>query len=171
MVMPFFRIFEQPSPQRHYIDRTLRQMLYLARNAKAAGIKPPYTLGLVIDEDEDGEFQITQYGNIFIDDTGFNLLETKLPNTRQKYDAKEGEYIVEFELPGVQKEKIDVDIKEKELKITAAGSDSNQYEKTITFPKQIDPSTAKAKYENGILTLRVKPKEPEKPKVVKVNIE
>jgi len=163
-------MFDMPSAERVQIDRTLSHLVNVARKAKAAGRKTPYVIGLVVDEDEEGELQISQFGNLFIDDSGFNLLEKRMPYTVQEYDEKEGEFVIRFEMPGIPKESISLDVKDKDVRVTG-GTGDDSYEKLLSFARPLDTASARARFDSGILTLRIKPREPEKPKVVKVQVE
>lgn len=87
---------------------------------------------------------------------------------------KDAAYEVAVDLPGVDKDKIDVSIDDNQVSIQAdvereihkgAGAElySERYSgravRSFSLPQAVDPATAKAKYENGVLTLTL-PKKP-----------
>lgn len=89
----------------------------------------------------------------------FSLEETKLA------------YIVRVDLPGVDKEKINIELKNNllsisgEKKIVREGSSSDKFyisessygafKRTITLPKDIDDSNLNAQYDKGVLKITV----------------
>ncbi len=97
---------------------------------------------------------------------------------------KNGEVTVITEMPGLNKEDIDVKLTENTLEIKAKKKIEKEEEKgnyrvrerrhvgfyrKITLPEKVDPSTAKATYENGILKITLTKKEI--PKKFKIKIE
>ena len=82
---------------------------------------------------------------------------------------KDDSYVIEIDLPGMNKEDIKVEIEENT--VTISGERSNEgrenrissrmfgaFKKTITLPEAADIQTMIAKYENGVLTLIVNKK-------------
>ena len=63
---------------------------------------------------------------------------------------EEKEVMVIAELPGVEKEKIDVRATETTLAISAE-SPYGKYRKELDLPAQVDPKSARASYKNGVL--------------------
>jgi HSP20 family protein len=67
----------------------------------------------------------------------------------------EGEIIlVVVELPGVEEEEIEVEVKDDLLSLSTKGR--RKYLKEMLLPHLVDPATVTTKYKNGILELRVK---------------
>lgn len=86
-----------------------------------------------------------------------------------RIEVREGEMVVTFDLPGVEKEDISLSATEDELSIEAkmkrpiwlmvGGSfqkrvQFERYAKKINLPVKVDPDQAKAKVRNGLLTTR-----------------
>ena len=98
---------------------------------------------------------------------------------------RDDEYVVRAELPGMKKEDIDVSMTESTLTIKGERKASEEaekasyqlcercygsFERSITFPTDVDASKVMASYDNGILELRI-PKVPEaKPKKVEISV-
>ncbi len=98
------------------------------------------------------------------------------------YDIKETDksYVVTFDIPGMDKAKINVEIKDGVLLISgerASESKESQgnkfyrqersfgyFSRAIPLPKNTKSDTVQAKYDNGVLTVMVDKKEPLKPK-------
>jgi HSP20 family protein len=98
------------------------------------------------------------------------------------YDRKD-EIVVKAELPGVEKEDIDLTISENSLTIKAESKKDEEvkeedyysreihygtYTRTLTLPAEVDSSKAKATFKNGILEIVLPKKEEAKPKEIKV---
>ena len=81
------------------------------------------------------------------------------------------ELIITAELPGMNKKDIDVEVTEKGVEIRAQkkeerkrrtkggeefSSSSIGFYKALSLPVEVDPKTAKASYNNGILEIKVK---------------
>ncbi len=80
----------------------------------------------------------------------------------------EGDYLtITFELPGVSKEDIETDLTEDSLTVSAE-LPNRKYYKRLSLPAEVDPETAKATFNNGILSVRVKKKEGAKGKRLKI---
>ncbi len=65
----------------------------------------------------------------------------------------EKEFKVVGELPGIDKENIDIDIYENMLKINAQSSPERKYFRVFDLPKDIDIDTAKSTFKNGLLEI------------------
>lgn len=106
-----------------------------------------------------------------------------VPNV-DMYDRKT-EIVLKAELPGVEKEGIDLTITKDsltlkgEIKKEEEVSEEDYYSRertygsfsrTITLPVEVDSENAKAAFKNGILEIVLPKKEEAKPKEIKVNI-
>jgi len=69
--------------------------------------------------------------------------------------------VVVAELPGVEKEDIELNATEKEL-IISVDTERRKYYKCLELPAEVDPKSAKASYRNGILEVRLKKVRPER---------
>lgn len=94
-------------------------------------------------------------------------------------DIKENDngYVLEVEMPGVNKQDIDIDLKDGYLNISVSKSEKNDGDKKDNYIHRersfscsrsyyvgdIDKSEIKAKYDNGILTVEVPKDSPKKP--------
>ena len=84
------------------------------------------------------------------------------------YETPEG-YAVRLEMPGMNKDSIDVQVEGNQLTIkvsSESGSQEkgdrqvNRYERSLTIPRGVNPESITASSENGILTV-ILPKAPE----------
>ncbi len=74
------------------------------------------------------------------------------------------------EMPGVEREDIELNATETSLEINAKG-ETRQYSEVIDLPAEVDPDSAKATYKNGVLEVILKKKESEKRSKKKIDIE
>ena len=85
------------------------------------------------------------------------------------HDAKGENYIVEVELPGVNKEHIDLSMHDDIIHFLAEREDLAFHEH-LPFPIKGNPKRAKAKFSNGLLRVEVPLKEKRSPPI-KLGIE
>ncbi len=100
------------------------------------------------------------------------------------YDRK-NEIVINAELPGVNKEDIDLSItkdtvtlkgevkKEEEIKeedYYASERNYGAFARTIALPVEVDSEKAKASFKNGILELVIPKREESKPKEIKIEV-
>lgn len=86
---------------------------------------------------------------------------------------EEGEVVhVIADIPGVSKEDIDVNASKTSLDIEAEG-ESRKYSEKVDLGCEVYPDSAKAKYNNGVLEVTLKRKEPkeDEEEQTKVDIE
>ncbi|AKG90790.1 Molecular chaperone {small heat shock protein} [Geoglobus ahangari] len=74
------------------------------------------------------------------------------------------------EMPGVNKEDIELSASETKLEIKAEGENRKYYE-VVDLPDEVDPDSAKARYNNGVLEVVLKKKHPKKESKKRINIE
>ncbi len=96
-----------------------------------------------------------------------------------------GTYTFEVELPGITKNDVNIKLNEDGV-LTISGNKNKlneneisklrkerkygEFSRSIQLANDIDINNVNAKFENGILTLTIRKKEPEAPKVVEVEI-
>ncbi|OPY53598.1 MAG: Small heat shock protein HSP16.5 [Methanosaeta sp. PtaU1.Bin060] len=80
-------------------------------------------------------------------------------------DEKE-KYKIFVELPGVDKEKMQLDVAETSVEVKT--EDEKKFYKLIELEAPVNPESAKASYKNGVLTLEIDKKEKRKGKEIKI---
>lgn len=104
---------------------------------------------------------------------------TPLADVSETDDA----YLVEVELPGVNKDQVNVDVNDRELVITGEIAEpqeegrrrrrrsrhTGRFEFRTTLPSDIDPQGVGASLSDGILTVRVPKSEAAKPRHVEIS--
>ena len=77
---------------------------------------------------------------------------------------------ITVELPGVNKEDIDINVMEDKIEINVQ-TESRKYFKCIDLNSPVETESSKATYMNGILDLVLNKKESDKPKGTKVKVD
>ena len=77
------------------------------------------------------------------------------PFTSSVVDEKKNELYITAEMPGVDKQEIEVSATEEEVLIKAEHGD-RKYAKTVKTPSEVVPDSATAKYNNGVLEVTLK---------------
>ncbi len=134
----------------------------------------PLVYGFSMQVGHDGVPHVEHFGNIRPADSGLNVIEpeqgVREPFTSSIVDEKNNELNITAEMPGIKKEDIKLNATESEVVIRAEGS-GKKYYKTIDTPCMVDPDSARAKYNNGVLEVTLKLKEAPKPEGKAVKIE
>jgi HSP20 family protein len=95
---------------------------------------------------------------------------------------KDYDFVAIIELPGVSKDDLRIEAKENTIRVAgrkSIGYDENaslhrrerisgEFDRTMTFPVQIDPNGIRAEYHDGILALFMPAAESTKPRTVKI---
>ena len=76
---------------------------------------------------------------------------------------------ITLELPGVEKEDINMEILEESMKIDV-DTEIRKYHKEIKLPENLDTDTIEATYKNGVLDIVIKRREEKPKKGKKINI-
>jgi len=82
------------------------------------------------------------------------------PTIYSVFDPKSGELRLEIHLPGVKKENIRLKVLSDLYDLTATRDESAFYASSEYFPYDIVPDTLQAQYENGLLQMKAKVKNP-----------
>lgn len=76
-------------------------------------------------------------------------------------------YKIFVELPGVDKEKVKLDVAEDSIEVKT--EDDKKFYKMINLDSAVNPDTSKASYKNGVLTLELEKKEKRTGKEIKID--
>ena len=149
--------------------RMAEEMFRMMSNAKPG---KSYVHGINVRIDPNGKPRFEEFGNRHVK---LNKGKSRISEDREPLtDVIEGkeDVSVTVELPGVEKEDIDLRVIEDELEITV-DSPKRKYHKIVHLPVDVKPKTTKATYKNGILDVSVqrKKKKIDNDDGFKVNIE
>lgn len=109
----------------------------------------PIVYGFRITIGPDGKPVIEEFGNIRRRRGRAEISEEMEPLV-DVFDYGD-KVVVVAEMPGVDKDKIDVRITKDNKLIIKASNRDKKYYKEIKLPRDVKPDTAKAKYKNGVL--------------------
>ena len=134
----------------------------------------PGVFGFSMRVGPDGVPHVEHFGNTRPQGNEMDVRETgqdvREPFTSSIIDEKNKELCITAEMPGIRKEDIELNATENQLVIKAESSD-RKYFKAITTPAPVDPDSARAKYNNGVLEVTLKLKGGSKPERKTVKIE
>lgn len=133
----------------------------------------PYVRGFSIRMGPEGEPEIREFGNT---GGGFNEFEGQgAPEAREQETlidvmTDDEEVHIIADMPGVSKEDIDINTSKTSVKITAEG-ESRGYSEKVDLGCEVYTDSAKARYNNGVLEITLKRKEPSEEEETKVDVE
>ncbi len=144
-------------------EKMMRDLDEIFRRATSGEVKP-IVRGFSIRIGPDGKPEIREFGT---KEAGQGVEERKpLVDVMETDD----EVQIIAEMPGVNKEDIDVSASEKSVEIRAEGENRRYYE-VVDLPCEVIPDSAKARYNNGVLEVVFKKKYPKKSDKKKIKIE
>ena len=97
-----------------------------------------------------------------------DLNDLEFTHSHSDYKETKDGYQFEVNLAGTKREDIKVCLEDNLLKVTAERGDS-KYAKNFQVPKKADASSPVARYEDGILYLKINKKQESKPVDIKIN--
>ncbi|NOZ77021.1 MAG: Hsp20 family protein [Euryarchaeota archaeon] len=155
------------------LDEMEREFERLFRDALRTGGGGPWYYGYRYQVGPDGKPVVETYGNLpgMTQLEGVNL-EALDSDTREPYTdviVDDDQVVITAEMPGVDKKDVKLSGTSKGFEIRAE-TENRKYRKVLSFEQEIDPKTAKATYNNGVLEVKVKLKE-KKPKGIKIKVE
>ena len=128
----------------------------------------PFVYGYSITIGPDGKPQIREFGNVKPTRFGPRIREEREPLV--DVYVTNGEVKVIAELPGVNKEDIQLHGTEDTLTISV-DTPERKYYKEVKLPAKVDPKEAKTSYKNGVLEVTLPKKEERKPKGEPIKVE
>ncbi len=148
------------------LEKMMREQLKdISRNKMEPGSS--YTHGFNINIDNKGNAKVREFGNYpKRKSIRKRIQEKKEPEPDIIEDDRE--ISVTIQLPGLEKEDIDLKIVDKNLDINV-DIPKKRYRKKIHLPSEVKPDTTKATYKNGILDVTIEKKR--RNKGYKANIE
>jgi HSP20 family protein len=150
------RFFNDMFDDRIFDDfkRMAEELFRMMENAKPG---KSYVHGYSIRVGPDGKPHLEEFGNHHLRS---NKGETSISEDREPLtDVIESseDVSVTIELPGVDKEDIDLRVVEEELEIRV-NTPQRKYHKIVHLPVDVKPKTTKATYKNGILDVSIQRK-------------
>jgi HSP20 family protein len=130
------------------MDRRFEKMFSDLSKLKDCDVK---TYGYTMVRGPDGIPHVREFGNMADSNKmlGSGTSDIDEPLTDVSVDARD-KVRATVELPGVAKENIELEVSGDSLKVSADTAQRN-FEKTIALPRTVDPDSAVARLNNGIL--------------------
>jgi HSP20 family protein len=164
----FFRDFFKDERIKDDIRRMAEEMMRMFTNV---GPGKPIVHGIKIYSGPDGKPRIEDFGNRPERSSKGNIEASDKQEPLTDVIEQDEDVTVTVEIPGVEKEHINLYIKDNTLDITV-NHPERKYHKLLDLPCEVKPKITKATYKNGILDIIMKRKHKKKSKDgYKVNIE
>jgi len=128
-----------------------------------------YYYGLQVSVGPDGRPMMREFGNVRPTRQGQLQLGTREPLVDVSIDDKEKTLKIVSEMPGASKDSIKLNATEKHVTL-GSNSDGKPYNAEIPLPADVDPNSADASYNNGILEVVFKLKRHDEPKSSNIKI-
>src|SRR5271169_3966051 len=132
----------------HYFEefeRSVEVAVKSSVNTGARAFSKPVVAGMAMGFGPDGKPRIQFFGDNLIGPDGF-----RAPIYEQVLDEKEGTLRLLVELPGVEKEDVQISALEDKVTLEAAKGD-RMYRTEVVLQRDIDPDSGVASYKNGLL--------------------
>ena len=113
----------------------------------------PYVYGFSMSIGPDGKPVIREFGNVQASRLGPRVREEREPLVDVM--EEERDVVIVAELPGVEKDDINLRTTEEHLTISVATS-QRKYHKELALPARVDPGSARSSYKNGVLEVRLR---------------
>ena len=154
----FERIFDEM--QRVFESTGFREMI---KEMFREGFEPNkrFIYGLSIDILPVGKPKIQEFGNRLYKNPQGELMISEESVVLADIIEGDEEVFVTVEIPGVEKEDIDLNVTEDTMEITV-NNPQRKYHKLLNLPCDVKPKTMKATYKNGVLDVLIKRKKKKK---------
>ncbi len=148
---PWFDVFEEFDRIEEMMEKMMREAFETP--SRGARTLRPYVYGFSMSMGPDGKPVIREFGNVQASRSGRKIREEREPLV----DAVEEErdVVVVAELPGVEKDDINLHTTEEHLTISV-DTPQRKYHKELALPVRVDPKSARASYKNGVLEVRLR---------------
>lgn len=163
---PFNSLFRDVEEEFDRMDRRFEQLREAAKNQRNG--EGPMVYGWTMNIGPDGVPRIQRFGNVG-ESEGELEQGWREPFVTSFLDEEKNLVRFTAELPGIKKEDIDIEAFDDGLKLEATGTD-RRYRTQVPVDHLLDPDTAHASYNNGILEVTVELAEPIKPQGKKVDV-
>lgn len=150
------RIFDLFDEIDQMFEEMMREMMRGMEREEKRFRRGPYFYGMKITIGPDGVPRVERFGNVDVRE-GKPLIREDIEPLVEVIERGD-EVIVLADIPGVSKEDIDVEVKEREV-IIKAQAEERRYHRRVDLPVEVDPKSAKAAYRNGVLEVKLRRRE------------
>jgi HSP20 family protein len=139
------------------IDKALedveKSMRMLLRSEDVKELDKPRFYGFSIQMNDNGMPKLTKFG-----DSLMQSKDVRTPFYDQYIDKERKELVVIFELPGIEKEELQLKSSTNKLMLDAK-NENRSYNAEVILDSEVEPSSALSAFKNGILTVKFKLKD------------
>ena len=156
-----FDIDDEFERMRKRMERMIEDMM----SGERATQEKPFVYGFSMRAGPDGKPQIREFGN-----TAPHEPERGVPEVEPLTDIieRDDSISITVEIPGVEKDDIDLDVSGDKLSISV-DADDRKYFKELPLPSRIVSDSVKATYKNGVLDIVLEKDKARKGKKVKID--
>ncbi|HID25551.1 MAG TPA: Hsp20/alpha crystallin family protein [Thermoplasmata archaeon] len=149
------------------IEKMAEELFRMISNAEPG---KPIVRGFKFTIGSDGKPRLEEFGNKAVETPeGEPVISDEREPLTDIIESK-NEVAITVELPGVEKEDIDLEVTEDTLEIKVDTA-NRKYYKSINLPCKVKPKTTKASYRNGVLDIAIKRREKKEREAYHVSIE
>jgi HSP20 family protein len=148
---PWFDFFEEFDKLEEMMDEMMKHAFEEEPSEKIRAFRP-YVYGFSMSVGPDGKPVIREFGNVQKNRFGPKIREEREPLVDILEEEKH--VVAVAELPGVEKEEINLRAAEDTLTISVDTA-NRKYHKELALPARVDPKSAQASYKNGVLEVRL----------------
>lgn len=166
------KIFEEMDKEFSNAEDMLNRLFRTVRES-GPGISStvPYYYGYQVTVGPDGKPRIREFGNARPSSKGLmEQTNVRQPLVDTNFDEKENSLTITAEMPGITKQDVKVEVEDGLVTIHAEKGDK-KYHTELPVASDLDADSAKATYTNGILELKIKLKNPPKPKAKEIRVD
>jgi len=148
---PWFDVFEEFDRLEEMMDEMMKHAFQEEPSEQLKAFRP-YVYGFSMSVGPDGKPIIREFGNVQKNRFGPKIKEEREPLV--DILEEDSHVVVVAELPGVEKEEINLNATENTLTISINTAD-RKYQKELALPAKVDPKLAQASCKNGVLEVRL----------------
>lgn len=148
---PWFDIFDEFDRLEKMMDEMMRKTFEVQSKERRAD--RPYVYGFSMSVGPSGKPVIREFGNVQRSRVGPQIREEREPLVDVMEEEKD--VVIVAELPGVEKEDINLHATESHLTIFV-DTLKRKYHKELRLPTRVDSKSARASYKHGVLEVRLK---------------
>jgi len=128
-------------------EKTMQDTIRAAIDSGTAAVSKPVVSGVAMGFGPEGKPSVQFFGDRMVGPNGY-----RTPIYEQSMDESHGTLRLTVELPGVEKENIEVSAREGSVLITAE-KEERRYRVDVPVIREVDVESAAATFHNGILSL------------------
>lgn len=147
---PWFDIFEEFDRLEEAMDEMMRKAFEAPSKERSSH---PYVYGFSMSVGPEGKPVIREFGNVQRSRVGPKIREEREPLVDVMEEEKD--LVIVAELPGVEKEDINLHASENHLTVSVDTTE-RKYHKELRLPTKVDSKSARASHKNGVLEVRLK---------------